>query len=152
MMEKNKSLATLERGVTENTGLQVAKTCQSYFEDKFNMNCYYTKKDGAWNFSLYNNKRHESSRKWTGKGKDMHDAVMDLRKQVIHDISVMEGLESPFTNLYEIDLISEKRNKIQRNDVGAVIEEDESMKDVVTSLVAEMRNLKEYVESLNLKK
>lgn len=152
-MEKNKkSLATLERGVTENLSLQVATTAQKYFEDKFNTNCYYTKKDAAWNFSLYNNKRDESSRKWTGKGKDIHDACLDLRKQIIHDISVMEGLESPFTNLYEIDLVSEKRHKIERNDVGAIIEQGDDLKDVVVSLVAEMKNLKEYVESLNHKK
>ena len=151
MMEKNTSMATLERGVTENISLQVALTCRKYFNDRFNLNCYYTKKNGAWNFSLYNNKRQESSRKWTGKGKDMHDAVLDLRRQVLHDISVMENLESPFVNLYEIDLISEKRSEVQRNEVGAIVENDDDIKEVVTSLVAEMRSLKEFVESLNQK-
>ncbi len=152
MDKKKKSLATLERGVTENLSLQVSQTCQNYFEEKFNTTCYFTKKDAAWNFSVYNNIRDEGSRKWTGKGRDIHDAVLDLRKQVIAHISVLEGLESPFTNLYEIDLVTEKRLNVERNDVGAIIESDDDMKEVIGSLVSEMKKLKEYVQSLTDKK
>jgi len=139
-----KQAITLERGLTENIALQVTKTAENYFEDKFNSRLYFTKNDGAWNYNIYNNKRNEEAITFIARGKDIFDAISEMRNILLKECSIKEGVQVPFKNLWEIDKVVDARKGQIRNEVGAL----EIANDEFDLTLEKLESLKEEILKL----
>ena len=144
--DKNESTQTYERGRSENVLQTCLNTVKRYKDDSKDcrMKIWYKKRDASWNACIVLAKGSAEERYLCpdGQGWDIVDAVEKYRINLLQYFDNELKPETSFTNLYEIDKIFDRKQGIERNDLGAEV-------DPITG-VPSMDMLLEQLEELSL--
>ena len=134
---------TTERGLAENLCLSLQKSVERETGRKSCVNIWHKKRNNAWSVNVYvyidaTSKKRQPVCKH-GEGWDIVMAINDLRDNFLQEKS--EEYQSPFTNLLEFDMFLDRRDNVERNDVGAVIDPNyEVTKDASLEAIIEQLN------------
>ena len=133
---------TTERGLAENLCLSIKKSVERETGRKTSVNVWHKIRTNAWSVGMYVYIDSQSKKRTSvchhGEGWDIVDAISNLRDNFLKEKS--EQYECSFTNLLEFDMWIDKRDKVERNDVGAVVEhnfeikQDASLEAVIQQL------------------
>jgi hypothetical protein len=146
---------SMERGVAENISLSVLQLLERYTKQKFCVNGWYAKRDASWNIGCYvstaNSVEILPGNAITGKGVDFYAAVCDLRKNCIAFFADLYP-DGVFKNLYDVELYLDGLFSVERNKVGAVIEDAQTnlndLKDKFASLQESLLQLMKEMEKM----
>lgn len=152
----SKSTLTVERGQSENILRECTNLIERYRGEKCSERVWYKKRDASWNVNAYSPKL-KSTICNRGSGWDIVGAVEDFRKSLLRFFDEELKPHSSFTNLYEVVQILDRKDRVERNEVGAIISEggkpsDTSALDVIDERMGAFSSaeLKEIKESLLL--
>ena len=141
MMEN--STMTTERGLAENLCLSIKKSVERETGRKSCVNIWHKIRNNAWSVGIYVYVDSASKKREPvcthGEGWDLVDAITNLRDNFLKEKS--EEYQSPFTNLLEFDMFIDRRDNVERNDVGAVVDPNyEVKKDASLEAIIEQLN------------
>jgi len=122
-MSAEKSKMTYERGVSENILRSCADLIERYKGVKCAERIWFTKRTASWSCQIYSGDLDKSLCA-VGKGWDVFDSVESFRKNLLRYFEDELQPHSSFTNLFEIVKILDRREKLERNDVGALVDND----------------------------
>lgn len=150
MMEK--SSMTTERGLAENLCLSIQNIVHREVGRNTCVNVWHKKRTNAWSVGVYVYVDSASKKREPicehGEGWDIVDAMTSLRDNFLKHKS--KEYDTPFRNLLEFDMFIDERNRVERNEVGAVIGEDVETEPSLDAIIEQMNELKKAI--LKIKK
>jgi len=146
-----KSTMTTERGLAENLCLSIQKSVERETGRKSCVNIWHKKRNNAWSVNVYvyidgTSKKRQPVCKH-GEGWDIVMAISDLRDNFLQEKS--EEYQSPFTNLLEFDMFLDRRDNVERNDVGAVVEYDVKEDATLEAIVKQINELQIAISKIS---
>jgi hypothetical protein len=147
MMEK--SAMTTERGLAENLCLSIQKTVEREDGTKTCINLWHKKRNNAWCANLYVTAERGNKKPPLcdhGEGWDITSAVESLRENFLKEKS--KQYETTFTNLLEFDMWLDQRDKVERNDVGAVVDYEVKEDSAIQAILKQMDELQKAISKI----
>ena len=148
-MMENSSMTT-ERGLAENLCLSIQKTVERETGKKSSVNVWHKSRNNAWSVNIYVYTDSQSKKRTPianhGEGWDFVDAVTNLRDNYLKAKSEEHG--QAFTNLLEFDMWIDTRDKVERNDVGAVVEYDVKKDATLDAIIDQINQLQEAISKI----
>lgn len=153
----SKSKVSIERGQSENILRECTNLIERYRGEKCSERIWYKKRDASWNVNAYSPKL-KSTICSRGSGWDIFGAVEDFRKSLLRFFDDELKPHSSFTNLYEVVMILDRKDSLERNEVGAIISEgdvDDRLSEFNSNELSELKDslllLVERMEKYELK-
>jgi len=139
---------TTERGLAENLCLSIQKTVERETGKKSSVNVWHKSRNNAWSVNIYVYTDAKSKKRTPianhGEGWDFIDAVTNLRDNFLRAKSEEHG--HAFTNLLEFDMWIDERDKVERNDVGALVEYDVKDEPTMESILEKINELQNAIQ------
>ena len=151
MMKESKM--TTERGLAENLCLSIQKTVERETGRKSSVNVWHKSRNNAWSVNIYVYTDPQSKKRTPiaehGEGWDFVDAVTKLRDNYLKAKSEEHG--QVFTNLLELDMWIDERDKVERNEVGALVEPEYELKMDATleAIIEQINQLQEAISKIS---